>query len=313
MTECTPAAGNPCQECPFRKSNAGREHTSGNYDDQFIADWRGIANGGFFACHIFAPDIHLHDESTKAMGYVTPIETGARPECAGSTLAIARELEIAATYSSHNEYIQARPTGLSQTALKTLSSRIKGETGPEFITPESFDSDLIRDPATDVDVTSPYWVFGIAGVERMFNVLGEPPTYEAMHRASSLRLADGTDTTVDTRIRPLLAAMSNAGIQTISSCQNFREVIDARFPERLPFLVGPDPEEFQVHYKTAMETAGAYVRFQINTTAAQQFLSASKQREAVAAQQSGDVAQIDFPLTDLLPLTEIAATNRRTT
>ncbi|MFJ4026400.1 hypothetical protein ACIPWF_04205 [Paenarthrobacter sp. NPDC089989] len=305
--ELASACGNPCQECPFRKSNAGREHTSGNYDDQFIVDWRGISKGGFFACHVFAPDIHLHDEQTKAMGYVTPVETGKRPECAGATLAILRELTIAKTYPSHSAYLEARTTGLSRDAIQTIYARMRGEQGPPFIVPEGFDSDLIRDPQSDVDADSPFWAFGLGNVERMYNVMGEPASYEAMHKGASLRLADGNSTVVDVQIRPLLAAMSNTGIQTVSSCQDFREVIDAKFPDRLPFLLNPDPDEFSMNYRNAMETGGAYVRFTTTTQHGQAFLKAAADIESVTTQQAGDIAQLDFPMTALLQLTELAS------
>lgn len=166
ITPPTPAAGNPCQECPFRTSNAGREHPTANYDENFVLDWKGIAAGHFFACHIFAPDLHSHDERAKEMGFKTPVETGERPECAGATIAIQRELDVAQDYPNHAEYIRARPAGLSPAAFITITNRIKGTAGPAFNV-SGFDPDEIRDPATDVDTTSPYWAFGAPAVTNM--------------------------------------------------------------------------------------------------------------------------------------------------
>ena len=305
------ASGNPCQECPFRKSNAGREHpTNGYKDDNFTNDWREITDGGFFACHVFAPDLHPYSEEAKAAGYVPPVETGSRPECAGAAIAMQREIDAAADYPSFDTYIKARPAGLSRKALGILSARKRGDVEPAFKVPHKFSPDGVLDPNEYIDTSSPLWIFGGAGLNALVEAADAITgcscpvcaQHETVHPAESVATADGGTARVDAPLAALLTAMNAAGIRTTDSCQNVAEAVTELWPERLAELATPTPGT--VNYAQVVTSGNAFIRMQATNTAEQRFIRAAKH---LGEWQTGaDTAQVSFPLQNVPALTNIA-------
>lgn len=317
----TPAAGNPCQECPFRKSNAGREHPHDFYrTDQFTSEWRQVAAGDFFACHVTAPDLHPYDVASKAAGYVTPVETGKRPECAGSALAIQRELDLAANYPTYGAYKAARPAGLSPRAFAHLAQRIKGTAAPAFNVPKRFNMDNIKDPTEEIDTTSPIWVFGGSATDDILKtadaLLGPAECtcpvcadHADVHSMAVITTAEGHRARVDALLVPLLTAMNRVGIRTTDSCQNLQEAVTALWPERLPELAEHQPGT--VTYAQIIESGNAFIRLRTTNEAERQFMQAA--RHIGVWQSAGDVAQLSFPLKKLPSLLRLAAETKTLT
>lgn len=298
-----PANGNPCQECPFRKSNTGREHPRDFYrPDQFASEWRRVSDGDFFACHIMAPDLHPHDERSKAAGYVTPIETGSRPECAGSALAIQREIELAATYATLEAYKAARPAGLSLDAFARIAARIDGTAQPAFKVPAKFDIGRIKDPAEEIDTTSPIWAFGdsmdsLMGV--IDSIIGPAPcscpvctNHEDLHSAEEIVTADGGPARVDQTLAGLLTAMNRAGIRTTDSCQNLAEAVKTLWPEMLEALNRETPG--RVSYAEVIRTGNAFIRMHVTNHPEKEFLRQAEPHATV--QTAAGIAQLSFDL-----------------
>lgn len=285
--------------------------------DQFASEWKRVAEGDFFACHVTAPDLHPYDEKSKMAGFVTPIETGKRPECSGAALAIQRELDLATSFPSYEAYRVARPSGLSRKAIRSAMRRQKGTLAPPLRTPAKFPMDAIRDPNEEIDATSPAWVFGGESVDALVAhidaVLGcSCPVcirHAEVHTAQSIITADGQQAEVDEVLAPLLEAMNNAGIRTTDSCQNLSEAVAQLWPERLPVLASD--QSATVNYARTIATGNAFIRLRTNTAAERRFLDALARVEGVTTQQTSEVAQVDFPLTALLRLTELASNSAK--
>jgi hypothetical protein len=312
-TPAAPASGNPCQECPFRKSNAGREHPTNGYEnDNFAKDWRSITEGNFFACHVFAPDLHPYSEEAKEAGYVAPVETGQRPECAGAAIAVQREFDTARGYSSYSDYIKDRPAGLTRNAFGILGARKRGDLQPPFKVPPRFSPDAIRDPSTDIDTGSPVWVFGADGLKAILeaaNAITGPACtcpvcrdHETVHPAQSIDTADGGTALVDAPLAALLEAMNHKGIRTTDSCQNLREAVTALWPERLADLEQATPGT--VNYSETVGTGNAFIRMHATSTAEQRFMQAAQH---IGTWQTVEgIAQLSFPMEQAPALTRIA-------
>lgn len=308
------ASGNPCQECPFRKSNAGREHPHGVYsNEQFTTEWKRVTEGDFFACHVTAPDLHPYDERSKTAGYVTPVETGQRPECAGSALAIQREIALAAEYPDYDAYKAARPTGLSRRAFVKAIQRVNGTATPALRAPSKFPLDAIRDPSTEIDATSPVWSLGgevtDALVARIDELLGcSCPVcvrHAEVHPVRTIVTSDGGSATVDETLADLLEVMNRSGIRTTDSCQNLLQAVTQLWPERLRAL--SREQAGTVTYAKTIRTGNAFIRMHATSPAEKRFLEATVGIQAVTAQRSGDIAQVDFPLSELPRLTELVS------
>lgn len=306
----TPASGNPCQECPFRKSNSGREHPTNGYKDaNFTKDWREIRDGSFFACHVFAPDLHPYSDEAAAAGYVAPVETGSRPECAGAAIAMQREFDAAANYPSFDDYIRARPAGLTRRALGILAARKRGDMEPAFRLPAKFSPDDIRDPSQDVDTSSPLWIFGGAGLNALLEAADAIAgtgcacpvcsNHETVHESDAITTAGGGTARVDAPLAALLTAMNEAGIRTTDSCQNLAEAVTELWPERLAELA--KPVAGTVNYSQVVTTGNAFIRMRATSAVEQRFIKATQH---LGEWQSGaDLAQLSFPLQNVPALT----------
>lgn len=302
-TKLAPAAGNPCQECPFRKSNANREHPQNLYrNEQFTSEWKQVAAGSFFACHVTAPDLHPYDERSRAAGYVPPVETGQRPECSGAVLAIQRELDLALIYPSYRAYKAARPTGLSQQAFRNAVDRIKGVAAPEFRVPAKFNVDFIRNPAEEIDTKSPPWVFGGQGTDAMMAIVDELlgcscpvcANHSDVHDMRAILTAEGQTISVDARLVPLLEAMNRRGLRTTDSCENLSEAIQVLWPERLPEI--SKDVAGTVNYASTVISGSAFIRLRATSRPERQFIQAARH---IGEWQSGaGIAQVSFSLAD---------------
>ncbi|NUU30841.1 hypothetical protein [Arthrobacter sp. C9C5] len=308
-----PASGNPCQECPFRKSNAGREHpTNGYKDDNFTKDWREIAHGSFFACHVFAPDLHPYSPEAKAAGYVAPVETGARPECAGAAIAIQSELDAAKEYGSHGDYIKDRPAGLTRKAFRILEARRHGTLQPAFKVPARFSPDAIRDPNQDVDTSNPAWVFGAEGLSALLTVADAITgtacacpvctDHGTVHPAQTIETTPGGTALVDAPLAALLDTMNRQGIRTTDSCQNLREAVTALWPERLPTLTAEPTGT--VNYGQITRSGSAFIRMHATNPAEQRFIRTTQ--HLGEWQTAEGIAQLSFPLQNVPALTRAA-------
>lgn len=312
-TKLGPAAGDPCRECPFRKSNANREHPQNLYrNEQFASEWKQVAAGSFFACHVTALDLHPYDERSRAAGYVPPVETGRRPECSGAVLAIQRELDLALIYPSYRAYKAARPTGLSPKAFMNVVDRLKGSATPEFRVPSKFNVDGIRDPAEETDTKSPAWEFGGQATDAMMAIADQLlgcscpvcANHSDVHDVGTIVSAEGQTVAVDARLAPLLEAMNQRGLRTTDSCQNLSEAIHALWPERL-LEISKDVAG-TVNYASTVTSGNAFIRMRATSRPERQFIQAARH---IGEWQSGvGIAQVSFSLADTGRLLEAVRT-----
>lgn len=154
------AAATPCSECPWRASNANRNHPRDHYsDERYTSMWRSITKVGVIGgCHLFGPGYHP-TEDELAQGFQKPADIGSIRECAGAVATVQQEFELMLAYPSHAEYIKARPTGLSKTAIMRLRDRRQSGEEPQLRFLPRPDYSDITDPADRIDTESVHWMF----------------------------------------------------------------------------------------------------------------------------------------------------------
>lgn len=124
-----PAQEGMCRECPLRKSNyENAEREKFYHRDSAMNSWRGIREGNFHACHMFDQDAYSMTEEQEQSGlFHKPVDIGANRECAGAVVALAREVEYADSFPTHQEYTRSRKLGaLSAEAIAMFKARQEG-------------------------------------------------------------------------------------------------------------------------------------------------------------------------------------------
>jgi hypothetical protein len=310
------AALTPCSECPWRQSNTGRKHVYNIYsDDQFTRNWRGIAvDGKFFGCHLFDGDAHRVPPESQAMGYKKAVDIGGRKECAGAVAMIRRELQILASYDSHEEYIKARPVGLTQRALVTIKERMAGNLAPELRFPIHGNDDLV-DPMGRVDTDSPNWKYSREALAELSIVLHanlalqcECPVcteHTTVHRPKELTTVTGDTVEVDEELHELLDAMNSAGIRTVSSCVNLADALEQLWPEQKLALL-QKTFEGGLHYRDTIARRAAYIRFNNSTVPAKAFVMFAAKIPGVEVNSLVAMTQMEFPPAAIPHLTTLA-------
>ena len=299
-----PAAAKACSECPWRKSNADREHFNNQYSTQeFTRLWRSIAvDGKFFGCHLFDADVHPVPSESLAMGYQKPADIGARRECAGMVAVIRRELRIVANYEDHEKYLEARPAGLSRKAFQQLKQRINGDLLPELRFASDEDESDVADPMERVDQTSWEWLLSGEGqvdllvtLEAINGSTCECPVctnHAVVHPSKELKLPDGTTVPVDQELHELLAGMVDAGIQTVDSCIDMAEALDRLWPDRKSALLRAPAGK--LNYRNMIMQRAAHIRFNNTSMPAKAFQGAAEKTYGVEVSVSGIMTQIVF-------------------
>lgn len=115
-----------CPPCPWRLSNADREHPDDWYaPDNLARLWDGVRDGEPMSCHPTDPNNPVSDDAQE-IGY-RPAPAGARPlECIGSVIAVHRELTILQDdYAGDwHAYRRARPRGLTKVGTAEIAWRL---------------------------------------------------------------------------------------------------------------------------------------------------------------------------------------------
>lgn len=312
----TKAAAAPCKECPWRASNARREHSAGQYSDENLTrTWREVAKDGrFLGCHLFDSDYHLIREQDLLDGYQKPTDIGSRRECAGGVAVLQREFEIMLTYPSHAEYLAARPIGLSRKAVLNLRERLAGRLEPEIRFKPNPDYTDIVDPADRIDTTSMEWKWSAGAAVSMLTTLDALvgntcncqlcEKHEEAHPSKTLRTITGDDVQVDQELHGLLDTLVKAGIRTVSSCVNFSDALDKLWPEQKAQLVRNPLGD--LHYRDIILLEAAHIRIRNTTPQAKAFIEAALQTPDVGVETAGIVTQVVFPLAAIPHLTKIA-------
>lgn len=312
----TKAATAACSECPWLASNANREHSGDQYSDvNFTRVWRNIAKEGLFlGCHIFDAGLHPVTEADVELGYKPTVDIGARKECAGSLAMVQRELEILAGYDSHDDYLEARPVGLSVKALAMLKERWEGRQEPELRFNPNPDYSNITDPMERIDTSSIEWSFSetaaVRFVHTMEAIAGDNCTcpvcenHTTIHPPEKLTTVDGKTVEVDRELHGLLSMMVKAGIRTISSCVNLADALDQLWPVRKPQIIRVPIGE--LNYRSMILREAAHVRINNSSPQAKAFMVAATQTPGVEVVSDGILTQFVFD-TDAIPrLTRIA-------
>ena len=150
-----------CDDCPWRRSNAGRKTKGGWYTKKNIRRlWAGLRSGD-------APGMTCHptdaDHDTEDGSQAVPDGTQAK-ECYGSLLLVGREMnsfsglcETAAAGQGFKLYKSLRPKGLTRYGLMHWTERFMlGHTifGGNIPLPRTFDEDAdIQHPDFDAPET----------------------------------------------------------------------------------------------------------------------------------------------------------------
>lgn len=310
------AAATPCSECPWRKSNADRPHFNNQYStEEFTRLWRSIAvDGNFFGCHLMDADYHPVPAESLAMGYQKPADIGARRECAGALAVVRRELKLLNDYDTHEDYIAARPVGLSKKALDVLLSRSKGELEPALRFASNEDETDVADPMERVNTSLIQWQVSrnkAADLLAAMEAFGGSQcdckvctNHTSVHRPAPLALPDGTTAEVDQELHGVLTAMTRAGIKTVDSCINMAEALDELWPDRKPTLLRVVAG--RMNYRTMIQRQAAHIRF-ANTTEAGKAIAVSFARvEGVEVVSAGSMTQVVFDAGQIPVLERIA-------
>lgn len=309
-----PAAAKACSECPWRKSNADREHPGGMYsDDVFTRSWRGIAlDGNFFGCHLFDAGFYPVSEEAEEMGYKMPADIGARRECAGLLAVIREELKHFASYDSHEAYIAARPVGLSKGVLLRIKQRLEGIVEPALrFSPNATD---IADPMERVDQNSLEWTFGREGqVAMKLNLdalIGDScdcplcAGHTSVHPSKDLVLDGGEIVPVDEELHELLMAMNAVGIRTTDSCVDVADALDKLYPDRKTALLRAPAGK--VNYRSMILRQAAHIRFNNTSLAARAFRETAAKTPGIEVTTSGLMTQLVFDPSSTPVLTTYA-------
>lgn len=172
MTDTTPEPGcgarpvnaaplQPCQECPWRRSNVGRPAPE-PYEDSYTRDhhvrcWSDVADGQLSGCHLTAPGdlFPMGSDPRWVEGGYKAVPNHAQPrECAGSVVAALREVRRVIQAGSIERYVKENPQGMSAEAAGKWLRRIQGrqvEHWPELRQPAIDEADII-DPAQEYDI-----------------------------------------------------------------------------------------------------------------------------------------------------------------
>jgi hypothetical protein len=300
-----PTRPTACGECPYLKINRGREHDKGTFDDVvFTKTWRGMTHDGMYlGCHKFDADAYPFDEVDAADGYVKPVNVGTRIECAGAAALIRNEFEKMPMYPNHAAYIEDNPTGLQKSALEVYIARMRGELDPPLRFPDRVDRDSVHDPAEVVDQSSIWWMFDEPKAARLIgDMTALMPNLMAcdcmlcerhheVHEMSPLRTPQG-EVKVDAPLQPILQAMNDAGITTISSCVDFYQLYEQLMPGRLGEAM--NTALAVINHRPALIRRAAFVRFANNSAAAKTFLAGVETIPGVEAVSDGLLSQIVF-------------------
>jgi hypothetical protein len=313
-----PAKLQNCQECPFRKTNLGREHPLGiQYTDgEFAKLWRGVSqDGGMFGCHMWDADLHPFDESVKDAGFHKPAEVGSRIECAGMVAMVERELDLADAAPTYTEYQQQRPLGMSKKAILIYSARRLGEIGPELRVSEHINKDDILDPHDVIDPAAVKWQY----TEQQADVILRTAQavmpgirecacevckrHAEVHPALALTTAEGLTVEIDAELHPLLAILAAAGIRTTDSCINMHETITAIAPGAYGEIINGHDRN-TMNYETTLRRQAAFIRLRNDNTAEQEFITAAAKIPGMEVITSGALTQLVFPQAGIPTLLE---------
>lgn len=134
-----PPAPRMCAECPWRASVQAQGNPDGWHEPAvYRRYWATVQDGGTSTCHMTEP-AYEPSPAAVAQGLRCTPETARHRECAGTTLLIRRELAIAGSFDSSEDYRTfRRGLALDGDALAAAAAR------PEL--------------ATDADLAPPSWL-----------------------------------------------------------------------------------------------------------------------------------------------------------
>lgn len=155
-----PAPLQPCQECPWRRSNADRPAPE-PYEDSYTRDhhvrcWRDVAVGSLSVCHLTAGPEQFpmgSDPRWVEGGYKAVPENVRNRECAGSVIAALREVRRVIAAGSIDRYVAENPQGMTAPTAAKWLKRLEGEPvdqWPELRQPNLAEAEII-DPSRESD------------------------------------------------------------------------------------------------------------------------------------------------------------------
>lgn len=331
--ELRPSPVTPCAECPWRVDNVGRpvpEKYAGTYArDQRVALWAELRDPVVQECHMGAGDgdafPHGKDPVWIEAGFAPIPEHARSRECAGALIAVRREVARMLTFPSWDAYNKAHPLGFTKGAAKFWARRLAGEVdGMPPVRDDLTTTVEVVDPLKD-DALKFHEV--LTGSQRQAlaafadalkgKATGTRPRYDTdctcdacarhgeVHAQTEVHTLAGP-AMIDDPLVPLVTALTEAGVTTVASCVNLREVTDAVSPSETKRLMREDRR--LVNYRHTLATGSAFVHFLDDSEPARAYLERLKRLDGVETltDPSARLVHVALPLEVISALTALA-------